>query len=58
MNITLAKRACRLYRSEYVSKAVNRFNQRAWLKAVQSLGPKWLLAVPHVKTELKEGKPS
>lgn len=46
MNIQLARRACRLYRSDMVPKSINRANQRAWLRAVQMLGDKWLLASP------------
>lgn len=43
---TLARRACRLYRGEYVSKAIRRANQRKWIAAVERLGSRWLLAAP------------
>jgi|GEM_PF-3456259 len=44
--ISLAKRAIRLYSNVLVPKALNRFNQRSWLRSVALLGPRWLLAVP------------
>lgn len=44
--ISLAKRAVRLYSCDLVPKAINRANQRAWLRSVQMLGPRWLLAKP------------
>lgn len=44
--LALAKRAVRLYRCDLVPKAINRANQRAWLRSVEMLGEKWLLAKP------------
>jgi hypothetical protein len=44
--LSLAKRAVRLYSCDLVP---NRANQRAWLRAVQLLGDKWLLAKPQEK---------
>lgn len=40
----LLRMAVRLYNNPLVSKQINRHNQRAWLKSVQFLGDKWLLA--------------
>lgn len=40
----LLRMALRLYNNPLVSKQINRHNQRAWLKSVQFLGDKWLLA--------------
>lgn len=52
ISLSLAKRAIRNYNSQYVSKATNRRNQRAWLRSISSLGDHWVLAknstyVPH-----------
>jgi len=47
--LSLAKRAVRLYSCDLVPKAINRANQRAWLRSVQMLGDKWLLAKPQEK---------
>lgn len=44
--IPMLRRAVRLFNSEYVSKEQNRANRIAWLRAVQMLGDKWLLAQP------------
>jgi hypothetical protein len=41
-----AKRALRLFRSEYVSRDTQRRNAVAWLIAVRQLGDRWLLASP------------
>ena len=40
----LARQAIRLYSNPYAPKRINRHNQRAWLRSVQFLGDKWLLA--------------
>jgi len=40
----LARLAIRLYTNPLASKRLNRHNQRAWLRSVQFLGDKWLLA--------------
>lgn len=48
--ITLLRRAVKNWNSEYADKELNRRNQQAWLRAVQRLGDKWLLAQP-VKKE-------
>ena len=45
-NLALAKRAIRLYSNAFVPKALNRFNQRFWLRSVALLGDRWLLARP------------
>lgn len=47
--LSLARRAVKLYRCDLVPKAINRANQRAWLRAVQMLGDRWLLAKPQEK---------
>lgn len=44
--LSLMRRAVRLFNSEYVSKAVNKRNRIAWLKAVQMLGDRWVLKQP------------
>lgn len=46
MNTRHLKQAVRLFRSEYAPRSVRRHNARAWLRSVQQLGPKWLLARP------------
>ncbi len=40
----LARLAIRLYSNPLAPKRLNRHNQRAWLRSVQFLGDKWLLA--------------
>ena len=45
-NIDLARRAIKLYSSDMVPKAVNRYNQRAWIASIAMLGKRWLLATP------------
>lgn len=47
-NYQLAKRAVRLFTSEYVDKPINRANQRRWLIAVKALGNKWKF-IDHVQ---------
>lgn len=51
MTMTLARRAVRLYNCDLVPKAINRANQRAWLRSVALLGDRWLLAKPVAKQE-------
>ena len=40
----LARLAIRLYSNPLAPKRLNHHNQRAWLRSVQFLGDKWLLA--------------
>jgi len=40
----LLRQAIRLWSNPLVPKDVQRHNQRAWLRSVQMLGDKWLLA--------------
>ena len=49
--IQLARRAVRLFSTDYVSLRTNKHNRRMWLKSVDFLGQRWLLAVP-VKREV------
>ena len=44
--IQLARRAIKLYSNNMAPKHINRANQRAWLRSVQMLGDRWLLAKP------------
>lgn len=44
--IGLMRRAVRLFNSEYVPANINRANRIAWLRSVQMLGDRWLLAAP------------
>jgi len=44
--LSLAKRAIRLYSTKHVPKSLNRANQRSWMRSVALLGPRWLLATP------------
>lgn len=48
-SLSLARRAVRLYRCDLVPKATNRHNQKSWLRSVEMLGEKWLLAKPQQK---------
>jgi hypothetical protein len=49
VDLTLLRRAVRLFNSEYVPREVNRANRIAWIRSVQMLGDKWLLARPIAK---------
>jgi hypothetical protein len=42
----LLRQAIRLWSNPLVPKQVQRHNQRAWLRSVQMLGDKWLIAKP------------
>ena len=44
--LELARRAVRLYSTDYVPLRTNKHNRRAWLRSVEMLGNKWLLATP------------
>ena len=44
MNTQVLKTVRRLFNVDYVPKAQNRHNQRAWVRSVRSLGDKWLLS--------------
>lgn len=50
-SFTMAKRAIRLYSWDLAPKAINRANQRAWLRSVAMLGDKWVLAIPVEKLQ-------
>jgi hypothetical protein len=41
---TLLRRAVRLWNVPYVPKEINRSNARKWLRSVELLGDRWLLA--------------
>jgi len=53
MNIQLARRAVRLYSYDLAPLHINKANRRAWLRSVQLLGDKWLLAKPIQKEILQ-----
>ena len=40
----LLRTAIRLYRNPLAPKRTQRHNQRAWLRSIQFLGDRWLLA--------------
>ena len=42
--ISLARRAVRLYSTDYVPLRTNKHNRRMWLRSVDFLGQRWLLA--------------
>jgi len=42
----LAKHALRLWNVPHVPREVNRSNARKWLRSVELLGDRWLLAQP------------
>lgn len=48
----LVRRANRLWSSPTVPPEMNRLNKRKWIKAVQRLGDKWLLAKPVERLEV------
>lgn len=42
--VQLIKHALRLWKVPYVPRETNRANARKWIRSVQLLGDKWLLA--------------
>lgn len=44
MSLSQAKHAFRLFRNVNAPKSVVKYNVRAYLKAMETLGDKWLLA--------------
>ena len=44
MNTQALKAVRRLFNVDYVPKAQNRHNQRAWVRSVRILGDRWLLS--------------
>ena len=46
MNMQIKRRAVRLYSTPWVPLHTNKYNRRAWLRSVNFLGDRWLLAVP------------
>ena len=50
----LLRMAVRLWNNPMMPKSVNRHNQQAWLRSVNLLGDKWLLAK---KIERKDVQP-
>ena len=46
MSYQLKRRAVRNFSSEYVSLRTNKHNRRMWLRSVDMLGKRWLLAEP------------
>ena len=44
--IALARRAVRLFGTDYVPLRTNKHNRRMWLRSVHFLGDRWLLAAP------------
>lgn len=46
MSIQLARRAVRLYSAPWAPLSTNKYNRRSWLRSVEMLGNKWLLATP------------
>ena len=44
MNISHLTRVRRMFNSEFVSREVNRANQRKWVREIRLLGSNWLYA--------------
>jgi hypothetical protein len=40
------RRAVALFRCEYAPRHIRRANARKWLRSIEQLGPRWLLAAP------------
>lgn len=51
MKTELLKASRRLWSVDYISREINRANQRKWAAAIRRLGNKWLLAQPIVRKE-------
>jgi hypothetical protein len=54
VTLTEAKRALRLFRSEWAPKDLQRQNALKWLAATRALGEKWLLANPQQRSEARK----
>lgn len=46
MKTNMLTRVRRHFNNDLASRALNRYNQRAWIRAVRALGDRWLLAAP------------
>jgi hypothetical protein len=46
LNYSRMRQAVRLFRSDLVSREVNKANRIAWLRCIERMGNKWVLAVP------------
>ena len=42
INRELVKKAQQLWSVDYLPKEINHYNRKAWLKAVEKVGDKWL----------------
>ena len=51
MSYQLKRRAVRLYSAPWAPLSTNKHNRRAWLRSVDFLGQRWLLATP-IKREV------
>ena len=43
INRELVKKAQKLWSVDYLPKEINHYNRKAWIKAVERVGDKWLL---------------
>lgn len=46
ITFSMKRKAINLFNHKHAPKSVVRHNATQWLKAIQYLGPKWLLATP------------
>lgn len=55
MSIKLKRQAIKLWNNPLAPRAINEHNRRAWLRSVQLLGDKWLVAKSLTLNDLKKG---
>ena len=56
--LTLAKKAVKMFSNPAHSKETQRHNIRAWLRSVDMLGSRWVIAEPRTKSKTQIKKHS
>jgi hypothetical protein len=56
MNTQTLRRVRQLFASDLAPPAVNRANQRKWVRSVRLLGDRWLYAKPVGRTSTREAR--
>lgn len=51
MKINMLVRVRRLFNNDFASRLTNRYNQRAWIRSIRTLGGRWLLATPITRSD-------
>lgn len=51
MKTNMLTRVRHHFNNDLASRDLNRYNQRAWIRAVRMLGDRWLLATPQPRRD-------